>query len=90
MRAGHITNRWVENMNNRELLIDIMFDHDLDRQDVAELVLVDRQTVNSWLASGESTRHIAIPDMAIELLKMKLNIQSDVADPAAPDTPDEG
>ena len=62
-------------MNNRETLIDIMFDHELDRQDLAELVLVDRQTVNSWLASSESTRHVDIPDMAIELLKLKLGIK---------------
>ena len=34
-------------MNNREKLIDLMFDHNLDRQDLAELVLVDRQTVSS-------------------------------------------
>ncbi len=61
-------------MNNREILIDIMFDHTLDRQDLAEFVLVDRQTVNTWLASSESSRHIDIPDMAIELLKLKLGI----------------
>ena len=61
-------------MNNREMLIDIMFDHTLGRQDLAELVLVDRQTVNSWLASSESPSRIDIPDMAIELLKLKLGI----------------
>ncbi len=70
-------------MNNREKLIDIMFDHNLDRQDLVELVLVDRQTVNSWLASGESTRHQEVPDMAIELLTLKLTLQAEAADPDA-------
>lgn len=70
-------------MNNREKLIDLMFDHNLDRQDLAELVLVDRQTVSSWLASGESTRHIEVPDMAIELLTLKLKFRADLEDPTA-------
>ncbi len=76
-------------MNNREILIDIMFDHELDRQDLAQLVLVDRETVNSWLASNESTRHIDIPDMAIELLKLKLGITHGDDDSASLEAPNE-
>jgi hypothetical protein len=76
-------------MNNREILIDIMFDHELDRQDLAELVLVDRETVNSWLVSNESARHIDIPDMAIELLKLKLGIAHANNDSASLDAPNE-
>lgn len=61
-------------MNNREILIGIMFDHELDRRDLATLVRVDRQTVESWLAPAESSRHVEVPDMAIELLGLKLGI----------------
>ena len=71
-------------MNNREKLINIMFDNDLDRQDISELVSVDRQTVNSWLAPGESTQHLEVPDMAIELLTLKLKVRAGLG-PTAPE-----
>jgi hypothetical protein len=77
-------------MNNREKLIDIMFDHQLDRQDLADLVFVDRQTVNSWIVTGESAHHVEVPDMAIELLTLKLKIQPDAADTESIETPDGG
>ena len=60
-------------MNNRDILIDIMSEHSLDRRDLGELLHVDRATVDSWLAPGSSARHAQIPDMAIELLGFKLN-----------------
>jgi len=59
-------------MNNREQLIDMMIDNGLERRDIAELVLVDRNTVDSWLAPPGSARHAEVPDMAIELLHLKL------------------
>jgi len=59
-------------MNNRELLIDMMSRHRLDRREVAELLKVNRDTVDRWLLSGESARREHIPDMAIELLALKL------------------
>ena len=59
-------------MNNREILIELMQRHSLERLDIAELVKVDRETVNRWLLSRESSRHEEIPDMAIELLSLKL------------------
>ena len=59
-------------MNNREKLFDIMSDHALERRELAELVRVDRQTVDSWLAPSGSARHVEVPDMAIELLGFKL------------------
>lgn len=59
-------------MNNRELLLDMMHDNELDRRDLAALVRVDRQMVDAWLAPAESTRKVEIPDMAIELLRIKL------------------
>lgn len=59
-------------MNNREKLIDYMSQHALERSEVAELVCTDRETVARWLLSPESTRHLEVPDMAIELLRLKL------------------
>ena len=59
-------------MNNRERLMSYMQDHALERRDVAALVLVDRDTVDRWLLSGESSRRLEMPDMAIELLRLKL------------------
>lgn len=67
-------------MNNRETLIDLMSDYGLDRREVAELVRVERVTVDGWLAPGESSKHIEIPDMAIELLTLKLNDEPDPKD----------
>ena len=61
-------------MNNREKLIDMMHDHSLERRELAELVLVDRQTVDGWLAPSESSRHEEVPEMAIELLQLKLGV----------------
>ncbi|MGY8813703.1 MAG: hypothetical protein ACKVHQ_03165 [Gammaproteobacteria bacterium] len=62
-------------MNNRQRLIDIIFEHKLDRLRVAELLKVKRDTVNHWLLSNESKSNIEIPDMAIELLEYKLGIE---------------
>jgi plasmid maintenance system antidote protein VapI len=59
-------------MNNRELLIDMMSRHGLDRREVAELLKVNRDTVDRWLLTGESARRELVPDMAIELLELKL------------------
>ena len=59
-------------MNNRDRLIDLMSDYKLERRDIAELVLVDRDTVDHWLLPPSSNRRNDIPDMAIELLTLKL------------------
>ena len=59
-------------MNNRERLIDLLTAHNLDRQAVAELVKVKRDTVDSWLLPRESHHHEEVPDMALELLEMKI------------------
>ena len=61
-------------MNNREKLIDMMHEHTLERRELAELVRVDRQTVDGWLAPTESARHEEVPEMAIELLQLKLGV----------------
>ncbi len=59
-------------MNNRDKLIDLMLAHKLERRDIAELVRVKPEQVDRWLLPGESPRHETIPEMAIELLELKL------------------
>ncbi len=61
-------------MNNREKLIDMMHEHALERRELAELVCADRHTVDGWLAPAESSRHMEVPEMAIELLQLKLGV----------------
>lgn len=63
-------------MNNRETLITLMLEHRLERHELAELVHVDRETVDRWLLSTESSRHLEVPDMAVELLGYKLRERS--------------
>ncbi len=59
-------------MNNRDRLIELLADHELERREVAELLKVKTDTVNHWLISHESHHYEHMPDMAIELLEIKL------------------
>ena len=59
-------------MNNRERLMEIMSEFELDRMSIADLVKVKRDEVDHWLLSNESKNHKEVPDMAIELLELKL------------------
>jgi len=59
-------------MNNRERLMDLIVQYELDRRDVARMVRVGRETIDHWLLTTESKNHEDIPDMAIELLELKL------------------
>ena len=59
-------------MNNRERLIELIAEYGLDRREVSELVKVKREIVDHWLASHESKHHEEVPEMAIELLELKL------------------
>ena len=61
-------------MNNRERLIEIMFEQQLDRNEVAVLLSVKKKDIDQWLLSNESREHNEVPDMAIELLQYKLNL----------------
>ena len=63
-------------MNNRELLMEIISDNSLERRDVAEMLKVKTDEVDSWLLSAESKNHTPIPDMAIELLQLKMAMSS--------------
>ena len=62
-------------MNNRERMMDIMADQKLDRMELSELLKVNRDEVDHWLLSHESKNHKEIPDMAIELLELKLGLK---------------
>ena len=62
-------------MNNRERLIDILTQYELDRREVADLLKVKRETVDHWLLPNESALHETVPDMAIELLELKIKLK---------------
>jgi len=64
-------------MNNRDKLIDLITEHKLERREVAKLVMVDLGTVDHWLLPVEAHAREAIPDMAIELLDIKLQKRSE-------------
>ena len=63
-------------MNNRDRLIDLIAEYQLERLQIAEMVKVRRDVVDAWLLSPESKVHEEIPDMAIELLELKLSIEN--------------
>ena len=62
-------------MNNREKLMDLIVVHGLDRREIADLVHVKRETVDHWLAPHASKHSEEMPDMAIELLELKLKLK---------------
>ncbi|TDJ19904.1 MAG: hypothetical protein E2O62_01815 [Gammaproteobacteria bacterium] len=59
-------------MNNRDRLIELLTEHELERREVAELLKVKTDKVDHWLASHESHYYEDMPDMAMELLEIKL------------------
>jgi hypothetical protein len=61
-------------MNNRERLIEIMTERELDRIELAQLLSVKKKDIDQWLLSNESKEHKEVPDMAIELLRYKLDL----------------
>lgn len=62
-------------MNNRDRLIELLSDYELERREVAELLKVKASLVNHWLSSHESNNYQEMPDMAIELLEIKLGVK---------------
>jgi len=62
-------------MNNRQKLIDLIFEYQLDRRDVAAMLSVKPAEVDHWLLSPESKNHVEAPEMAIELLELKLKFK---------------
>jgi hypothetical protein len=61
-------------MNNRDRLIEIMTERELDRIELAQLLSVKKKDIDQWLLSNESKEHKEVPDMAIELLHYKLDL----------------
>lgn len=59
-------------MNNRERLIELIAEYQLDRRELAEILKVKRQLVDHWLLPNEAKDHEEVPEMAIELLELKL------------------
>jgi len=59
-------------MNNRDKLIDQLTSHGIDRLELADMLCVDRDTVDRWLLPRDASRWLEVPDMAIELLRYKL------------------
>lgn len=66
-------------MNNRERLIELITEHNLERRQIADLVKVKRETVDRWLVSSESKHHEEVPEMAIELLELKIKLADEAA-----------
>ncbi len=62
-------------MNNRDRLIELLTDHELERREIAEILKVKADMVNHWLSSHESNNYQEMPDMAIELLEIKLGVK---------------
>ncbi|MCI0401270.1 MAG: hypothetical protein L0Y67_07490 [Gammaproteobacteria bacterium] len=59
-------------MNNRDKLIDLLVDNELSRFELAEMLKVTVQEIDSWLSPIGAVGHTDIPDMAIELLELKI------------------
>ncbi len=59
-------------MNNRDRLIDLITEHELERREVAELLSVDKSQVDRWLLPHGSHGAETVPTMAVELLELKL------------------
>lgn len=59
-------------MNNRERLMGVISENNLERRDVAELLKVKHDEVDHWLLPHDAKNHREMPDMAIELLELKV------------------
>ena len=57
--------------------MEIMLDQKIDRIELAEMLKVKRDEVDHWLLSHESSNHKEVPDMAIELLELKLGLKEE-------------
>jgi hypothetical protein len=68
-------------MNNREQLMGIISDNKLERRNIAELLSVKAEEVDHWLLPHDAKNHAEMPDMAIELLELKIaKVNSDTGD----------
>ena len=56
--------------------MEIMVEKEVDRMEVAALLKVKRDEVDHWLLPHDSRNHTDVPDMAIELLELKLGLKT--------------
>lgn len=61
-------------MTNLQQLQALMDEHHLSRLQVAQLLGLKKQAVDSWHFSPESKGYRAMPDQSLELLRYKLPI----------------
>ncbi len=64
-------------MNNREKFLSLVVDNELDRFDLSEMLKAPLDQVDSWLLSPESAHYQEVPDMAVELLELKLRLRAE-------------
>lgn len=63
-------------MDNSERLKGLMREHQLSRPQVALLLDVARQTVDSWLAPPSATSHRNMPDNMLRLLQFTIQAEA--------------
>lgn len=61
-------------IQNAEALRKIMDRQSLTRDDVGRLCVVQRSTVDSWLAPEDAASYRAMPDRAIDMLELRLQV----------------
>ncbi len=64
-------------MNNRDKFLSLVVDNELDRFDLSEMLKAPLEQVDSWLLSPESAHYQQVPDMAVELLELKLRLRAE-------------
>jgi len=62
-------------MSNKIKLTKIIQEHKLTRQTVADMLLVQKSTVDNWLAHSTGFREM--PDNVMELLEIKIRFDLD-------------
>ena len=64
-------------MNNRDKFLSLVVDNELDRYDLSEMLKAPLEQVDTWLLSTESAHYQEVPDMAVELLELKLRLREE-------------
>jgi|13_taG_2_1085334.scaffolds.fasta_scaffold54302_3 DNA-binding transcriptional regulator YiaG len=59
-------------MDNNDVLKDLMHEHELSPQQVAELLGMTREGVYNWTRSRDTSGYRKMPDPALKLLKITL------------------
>ena len=62
-------------MNNLQRLKLIQANYNLSRQITADLLGTSIYTINNWFRPNDSKYFAGVPDMAIQVLKLKLRLE---------------